>query len=93
MKTTLLIQLHNKCISYLELIELAKDRKLYFSALIARHKITTFKNELELWPIGQPKIKDAENGLTRMNLVISRLEQRYRSLLGKINTHSIELKN
>jgi len=66
MKTTLLISLHSKCISTLEIIEIAKKKQKRIIGQLARHQMTTFQNELKLWPLGRPYGKqfDSEENLS-----------------------------
>jgi hypothetical protein len=98
MKTTLLKTNHQKCIEALELLEKAQERLKYWMALSVKHQMTTFQNELKLWPIGRPgwdsrgKYGQGQEWCEEQvnlysNKIIPRLEKRYLDLLDKITSH------
>ena len=89
MKTTLLTQLMQKCIAVMSLIEQAEAKRDYYVELTVRHQMTTYKNELKLWPCGRPYSGDQSNENASMsiawyNKVLTRLERRYLKLLDTI---------
>jgi len=89
MKTTLLIQQHERCIRLLELINQAERKRNYYTELVLRHQMTTFKNELKLWPCGQPSKWIAEEGLAKSQAVLNRLESYYINTMQKIQKYAV----
>ncbi len=84
MKTTLLSQLHQKCLDVLEIAAKAEEKQRRLTELVVRHQLTTFQNELKLWPIGKPRIEPIKHDLQITNLALTRLEAYYVNLLGRI---------
>jgi len=90
MKTQLLYNLHAKCMAYQLMIEHAENDKVYYLQELVRHNMTTFRNELKLWPLGEPDRRITENKIKTLNRILDRLENRYFELLLKINTHALK---
>jgi len=90
MKTILLQSLHEKCMEYLRMIEHAENDKVYYSQELVRHDMTNFRNELKLWPLGEPDRRISEQKIVTLNKILDRVENRYFALLLKINTHALK---
>jgi len=89
MKTTLLIQQHERCIRLLELINRAEYRRNECTRLIVRKQMTTPRNELDLWPMGAPSEWALHEGLAKSQAVLSRLENYYLNCISKIEKYAV----
>ncbi len=86
MKTVLLTKLHQKCIDVLEVAKQAEQRRNHYIEMIVRHQMTTYQNELKLWPIGQPPREIAQHGLEISSMALERLNNYYNKLIYRINS-------
>lgn len=90
MKTQLLKELHGKATCCLNLIERAEAKRNYYIELSSKLQLTTYRNELSIWPCGRPDSEPIEKGLAFAREVLQRLDNRYLDLLDKITAHSID---
>jgi len=84
MKTKLLTKLHEKCIGILELIDRAENNRNQYTQKVLRRQMTTPRNELDLWPIGAPRMHELQERLLKSQAVLNRLETYYINTLSKM---------
>ncbi len=96
MKTKLLKDLLKKAINTLDLIEQAEKKRDYYVELMTKHLMTTWKNELSIWPCGRPTAGELSKEYCGCQIdwynqkVLPRLEKRYAALLDKITCYAVD---
>ncbi len=90
MKTLLLRKQHEKCIAYLELIDRAEARRNTAVERLLRKQMTTFQNELKLWPCGAPPEYQLQQEVNTSQALLARLENSYTRYFNKIQHYANE---